>query len=84
MFSKLIGILMYYSIVSRLFVVICVLNNELFIFKQISEKDMGLLKERLKRASKNRVVRVATIQPTQSISSKLLVGTVFKQLGNLI
>jgi len=64
MFSKLVGILMYYYIVSRLFVIICVLNNELLIFKQISEKDMGLLKERLKRASKNRVVPVATIQPT--------------------
>ncbi|XP_029345564.1 protein mini spindles isoform X2 [Acyrthosiphon pisum] len=33
----------------------------------ISEKDMGLLKERLKRASKNRVVPVATIQPTMKI-----------------
>lgn len=32
--------------------------------KQISEKDMGLLRERLKRASKNRVVPVATVQPT--------------------
>ncbi|XP_050528781.1 protein mini spindles-like isoform X2 [Daktulosphaira vitifoliae] len=30
----------------------------------ISEKDMGLLRERLKRASKNRVVPVATVQPT--------------------
>ncbi|KAL5234313.1 hypothetical protein ACI65C_001723 [Semiaphis heraclei] len=35
----------------------------------ISEKDMGLLKERLKRASKNRVVPVATIQPTMKIVS---------------
>lgn len=39
------------------------MNNFLF-FKQISEKDMGLLRERLKRASKNRVVPVATVQPT--------------------
>jgi len=30
---------------------------------------MGLLKERLKRASKNRVVPVATIQPTMKIVS---------------
>ncbi|XP_008189868.1 protein mini spindles isoform X2 [Acyrthosiphon pisum] len=30
----------------------------------ISEKDMGLLRERLKRASKNRAVPVATVQPT--------------------
>lgn len=30
----------------------------------MSEKDMGLLRERLKRASKNRVVPVATVQPT--------------------
>jgi len=66
MFSKLVGILLYYSIVRRL-LIICVLNNELLIFKQISEKDMGLLKERLKRASKNRVVPVATIQPTMKI-----------------
>ncbi|XP_050054425.1 protein mini spindles-like isoform X3 [Aphis gossypii] len=33
----------------------------------ISEKDMGLLRERLKRASKNRVVPVATIQPTMKV-----------------
>lgn len=50
-------------------VIICVLNNESLLFKQISEKDMGLLKERLKRASKNRVVPVATIQPTMKIVS---------------
>jgi len=58
---------MYYSIVSRLLFAICVINNEPLIFKQISEKDMGLLKERLKRASKNRIVPVATIQPTMKI-----------------
>lgn len=40
------------------------LNNKFFLCKQISEKDMGLLRERLKRASKNRVVPVATVQPT--------------------
>lgn len=67
MFSKLVGILIYYSIVNKLLIVICVFNKELLIFKQISEKDMGLLKERLKRASKNRVVPVATIQPTMKI-----------------
>jgi cytoskeleton-associated protein 5 len=37
---------------------------KIIILKQISEKDMGLLRERLKRASKNRVVPVATVQPT--------------------
>lgn len=41
--------------------------NTLLLFWQISEKDMGLLRERLKRASKNRVVPVATIQPTMKV-----------------
>lgn len=59
---------MFYSgVIRSLIIIICVLINKLLLFIQISEKDMGLLKERLKRASKNRVVPVATIHPTMKI-----------------